>query len=339
MNKFFFIYMIMFTVLIFIFFKNRFKAKIDQENFDQSLKKDNYTIIVHTKKSKSYANKICEKINNNCFTTDTQNLQNTYKLIKKKNVKNKNIIIHPRTATPLNTVWINYLKTLESNGVKVINPPKLLQLTSNKLECSLVLYNNGISHPETWKGLKNNKSVITIKNLLKNQSKLIIKPSNSISQGAYVQIIYNYDNEDTILQKINSIPTDIYVIQEYVDYIALYRVIVIGGKSLPFTYMDVPTEKNWKVSVCLNNNMKFIYKADKILLKLAEDTQSVLNNYVKNPFKGIHFIDIFKTKNNKFVISEINTACSLLIHERLAKDANHPMWNISKYIADYLKSI
>ena len=85
--------------------------------------------------------------------------------------------------------------------------------------------------------------------------------------------------------------------------------------------------------------MKFVNNPKPELLQLAVDTQKIINKEVNNRYNGIHFIDIFETTDNKFVISEINTACSLIIHENLAKKANHPEWEISKKIATYLNSI
>jgi glutathione synthase/RimK-type ligase-like ATP-grasp enzyme len=330
---FIFILMLMYLIII---------CRKSKENFDNNKKEfvnNKKVIIVHTNKSYAYANHICKKIKYECLKTNTYNLGILYSE-QKKNIKNQNIIIHPRTATPLDSKWIILLKELEKEGVKVVNPPRLLQLTSNKLECSFVLYNNGINHPKTWKGFKDQKTLNLIKSLLKKHEKLIIKPSNSISQGAYVKKIEQNNSDIEISKKIESIPTNPFVIQEYVDYIALYRVIVINGQALPFSFIDKPTKDNWKVSVCLNRTrMKFVPNPDKRILKLGVDTQNVLNKYINNPYKGIHFIDIFETKDNKFTISEINTACSLFIHERLAKDAKHPNWEISKYIAEYLNSL
>lgn len=320
------------TVIILIFlavilFRN-------SENF-KSNKKNKVVIILHTEKSYAFANKICSSINVDCKKTTTTELKNTI-----TKLKNKNIVVHPRTATPFDTDWINYLKMLENNNVKVINPPRLLQLTSNKLECSFVLYNSGINHPKTWEGKKDKKTVLLILKLLKKHKYLIIKPSNSISQGAYVEKLNQKMNFSEVHNKIKNIPSDPFVIQEYIDYVSLYRVIVINGKALPYSFIDKPTKDNWKVSVCLNKTrMKFVANPPKKILKLGEKTQRILNNYIKSPYKGIHFIDIFETRNKQFTISEINTACSLFIHEKLAKDAGHPDWEISKHIANYFNNL
>jgi len=294
-------------------------------------------LIIHTKKSQSYASKIKNHIKHKCILTTTEDLE---KNLSEINNYSK-LIIHPRIANPLETHWIKVLKNRENNGDIIVNPPNLLQLTSNKLKCAILLYNSGINHPQTWEGRKNDvKSIELIRNIFKNKQKIIIKPFNSMSQGAYVQIINKNDSDITIKNKIETMPTNPFVIQDFIDYKAIYRVIVINGKALPFSFIDRPTEDRWKVSVCLNKDrMTFVPNPKQELLQLAVDTQNVINKEVNNPYSGIHFIDIFETTDNQFVISEINTACKLIIHEKLAKKAGHPSWEISKHIADYLNSL
>ena len=98
--------------------------------------------------------------------------------------------------------------------------------------------------------------------LLKKYKRLIIKPSNSISQGAYVKILKSNDSTSEINNKIYNLPSNPFVIQEYIDYIAIYRFIIINGKALPYSFIDTPTKNNWKVSVCLNyDKMKFVKKS------------------------------------------------------------------------------
>ena len=322
-------------ILIIVLILLQYKINGVTETFENNNKK---TIILHTLKSQFYAKKICKHITNKCITSDKFKI---YDIINNLKCDYHNLVIHPRTATPVNALWMNFLYDLEKKGAIIINSPKLLQLTSNKLECSLVLLNADINHPLTWKGIKNDKKTINnIKKLLKQYHKLIIKPFNSISQGAYVQIVKQNMSEDIIKKLVKTIPTDPFVIQEFVNYIAIHRIIVINGKAMPFSFVDKPTPNKWKVSVCLNRDtMKFNPNPDKALLQLAVDTQNVLTSHTKSKYKGIHFIDIFEKENNKFTISEINTACSLLIHENLAKKAGHPKWQISKYIAGYLNSI
>ena len=186
-------------IILYIIYKLYY---INKETFIISSKK---IIILHTTKSYRYANKICLNVSNKCIESNTKMLD---KKILSLNTSYNNLIIHPRTATPFDTVWINYLKILENKGVIVVNPTKLLQLTSNKLECSFVLYNNGINHPKTWKGYKNKTTLYKIKKLLIKHKKLIIIPSNSISQGAYVKQLYHRMGDNKIWEKMLKIPSD-----------------------------------------------------------------------------------------------------------------------------------
>ncbi len=125
-------------------------------------------------------------------------------------------------------------------------------------------------------------------------------------------------------------PTSKVIIQEYVPYTALYRIIVIGGEAIPISWVDRPTERRWKVSVCLNRGMEFVPNPAPGLLRIAEQTQREIGG-------KINFIDIFDTPTG-FVLSEINTACNLTIHEEKARAAGSRHWNIAKKIAQYLIS-
>ena len=261
-------------------------------------------------------------------------------------------LILVRSATPLDTKWINCIKQMEEKGIPVINPTSILQLTSNKLKSSLHLMKQNIPHPYSAEGKKNDNNTLNkIKKLFLKYDMLILKPFTSSSQGAYVQKINKNMSDEEIKSKINLIPTSPFVIQEFIDYVALYRVIVINNKALPLSYRDAPTKDKWKalplsyrdaptkdkwkVSVCLNPNMTFVSNPPKELLKTGEMVQRAIFN------GGVHFIDLFETKdkNNKYVVSEINTACSLLLHERMAREANHTHHNIAHYIGKYYLSL
>jgi hypothetical protein len=118
----------------------------------------------------------------------------------------------------------------------------------------------------------------------------------------------------------------------------MHRVIVIGGKALPYTFVDKVAwhPLQWKVSCCLNRtSMQIDTNPDQRVLEIAEETQRAVNG-------DINFIDIFENDDwrpisqGRFSISEINTACSLNIHERLAQEAGRTDWNIHARIAKYL---
>ena len=288
-------------------------------------------LIVITRDGRSYASKIRKELQNlnpklKIRTIVNHDLEKYYKAVEHQPALYPKLIIS-RTAHATNTGWLKVLYKLEKRGVKVINPPDVLQLTSNKLECSLKLLSNNINHPNSIVGYKNKEStILDVEDMLRNYGKLIIKPYTSQGQGVYVKVITHVND---IRYAISTMPTDSFVVQEFVPYVALYRIIVIDNKALPLAFMDVPTKNRWKVSVCLNKNMKFIANPDPKLLKLGEDIQKVIMD------GGVHFIDIFKLEDGSFTTSEINTACSLNIHEKKAHEHNHKYRKISKHIANY----
>ncbi len=261
------------------------------------------------------------------------------------NMNRNRTIIHPRCANP-NTGWTDKLRKLQNDDFKVVNSVDTIELTSNKLACSLHLQGK-VNHPKSWEYSRN--MTLGEKDLLLNDINdkleyprfVIAKPLTSIEQGANVRKIdiANIGYRDLIYMEFDKISGNKIVIQEYIPYTALHRVIVIGGKALPYTFIDKPEwhkEGDWKVSCCLNkttmriNDNEFIGQhADRAkLFSLAEETQRLIGGV-------INFIDIFETKD-EFTISEINTACNLSIHEKLAKLSGRKDWNIHYRIARQL---
>jgi glutathione synthase/RimK-type ligase-like ATP-grasp enzyme len=151
----------------------------------------------------------------------------------------------------------------------------------------------------------------------------MLKPTNSVGQGAYCFSSYKDDPE--LDSKLFEIPGEEIVFQEFVEYTKIYRVIVIGGKALEkAVFVDQANENRWKVSVCLNPEMTLEENPEVELLLYAENIAKV--------FEGeIAFVDVYKTKD-AYVLSEINTACNLTLHEKMSG------YNISADIAKYLLS-
>lgn len=265
-----------------------------------------------------------------------------------------NTIIHSRAAYPDGPQWMRNLVAKEDMGYRVINNTDVLRLTSNKLKCAQKMYNAGLPHPKTWEYNRSARLPINaiVSSLEANgTNKVVIKPYTSMSQGEHVQVrtlqfvhrctcptcghsheVLGVNNPGDpvshLREAISEIPTSKVVIQEYVPYLAIYRVIVIGGRALPISWVDRPTTTRWKVSVCLNRSMQFVSNPDTELLRVAERTQEVVGG-------EINFIDVFETRDG-YVLSEINTACNLLIHEEKARRAGSTYWNIARYIAEYL---
>jgi glutathione synthase/RimK-type ligase-like ATP-grasp enzyme len=154
----------------------------------------------------------------------------------------------------------------------------------------------------------------------------IVKPYTSMDQGANVKVARTLEE---FTSAIRGMTTGKVIVQEVIDYTAIFRVVVIDGRALPMSWVDRPTPQRWRVSVCLNRNMQFVSNPDQELLRVAERTQEVIGG-------EINFIDIFRTRSGRWILSEINTACNLSIHEGMARQAGHPSWNIANAIAKYL---
>jgi glutathione synthase/RimK-type ligase-like ATP-grasp enzyme len=164
---------------------------------------------------------------------------------------------------------------------------------------------------------------------------IIAKHLTSMSQGASVKKISMRLLIEDAQREIEQVPGDTIVLQELVDYVALYRVIVIGDVALPYAFVDRPEwhqPEDWKVSVCLNRTTMLYCTPSTELKRMAERAQQIVG-------ARISFVDIFQTVSGRYTMSEINTACNLSIHEHLAQLAGEPKWNIHYQIARYLTQI
>lgn len=298
-------------------------------------------VIVKTGGNNTFSAKIARSIKwinehyypNEVFNTSVQVFNN----IHLDGMNPKDTVIHVRAAYPKETGWIKELIEAEKKEYRVINKPSVLVLTANKLQCSLKLQHK-VSHPLSWEYRPENDNLIDVISLmirdLYHPDYIIAKPIASMEQGANVRKIKIVGKSTNAIEaELEQVPGKVILLQEYIPYIAIHRVIVIGGKALPYTFVDKPEwhPDNWKVSVCLNKTtMQYMGNPDAELIELAETTQHVIGG-------EINFIDVFET-DKKYVISEINTACTLNIHEQLAKAANEPKWNIHYRIARYLVS-
>lgn len=271
-------------------------------------------IIIRTKYGQKYADYIGKEINKagyKYFVTDLKNLNN---VLRKNKCSPKNTLIHARTAHP--GYVYKALKNLKTKGYKVINSPRTIRLTSDKFNSCAYARKNKIPCAETISVKKKDAEKI-IRSKIKKWGEVVVKPTISQGQGIYC---LRFDEKN--LNEITKIPTKNLVVQQFIDYSKLSRVIVIGGKSLKkAVFWDTPSH-SWKCSVCLNPKIKHYKKPPKKLLKLAETIAQKFNS-------EIGFIDIFTTRKG-YILNEINTACNLIIHEKISK------YNIAREIAQYL---
>ena len=282
----------------------------------------NYAIILTTFPGRKYGRKISKELHQLGIISFYCSLNRWPNVFTDHPELNKNnCVIVARCAHPNNSPsWMQILEDMEEDGWVIINNTNVLKLTSNKLQCSLFLQNK-VNHPKSWECTKS-----TFHNLQLVNGKYIVKPYVSQSQGRYVKV-FNVINGIKESIDINDIPENKLVVQEFIDYIAIYRVIVINGRALPYSFVDHPTPERWKVSVCLNRtSMQYVPNPNSQLLRLAEQTQREIGG-------NINYIDIFEKQDGSFVISEINTSCILFIHERLSGN------NIARKIAEGIKEI
>lgn len=239
---------------------------------------------------------------------------------------NRNLIIHSRAANP-NTSWMRRLFELQEQGYKIVNKPEVLTLTSDKWESTRLLQELG-NIPRTILIRKNqfiSDTGIRIDTLAQLRRDIVVKPRYSQGQGEH---IYKFDQNlhlGSLIRTIENYPTNHILLQEVIPYTAIYRVFVINGRAMSIVTKDIPCSSRWKVSVCLNRNQTVVRNPNPELLRFAERIQQEIGG-------EINFIDVFETDNG-YVLSEINTACNLRIHERLSG------YSIARRIANYLISL
>jgi glutathione synthase/RimK-type ligase-like ATP-grasp enzyme len=273
-------------------------------------------LIVHTRNGAKYAKEIAQKITTlgtNCFYACWNTIDNA---LEKHNCTPENTLIHYR-CTGSSNITPKAFK-LEQKGFSIINCPDVLRRTGDKFHSYEWASSHGVNLPITKKG-----SPEKIRKIIQDASlqHFVLKPVNSVGMGKHID--QSFPDDPELEKKINKVPGKEIVIQEFIDYKEIYRVIVIGGTALvEAVFSDKPTKKHWKVSVCLNPQMKHVNNPDPKLIEYAK--------WIAQVFKSeIAFIDIYRT-NQDYVLSEINTACNLRLHERLSGT------NISQKIAEYL---
>lgn len=275
-------------------------------------------LLVRTRKGLKYSQVIQDYLWSRglrCFISEVDSISN---VMEQNWLDPQNTLIHSRTAAPLVNKKI---ARFEKKGFKVINSSRTLNLTSNKYLSQKHAKESGIPVAETYKVSKGNLN--KIKALIKKHGEVVLKPIFSQGQGIYCNKVDIETPEKALKEVLASIPGKIIQVQQYINYRKLIRVIVIGYKALKeATVYDVPAQ-GWKCSVCLNPGIKKYTPKNDILFKLAEKTAKAFG-------AQINFIDFFEDVNGDYILNEINTACSLRIHESVSGCKIH------EFIGDFL---
>jgi len=288
-------------------------------------------VILITRSGNDFADRILQCIHYSIGNHSDEGKQYTFK-IKGYEIESfmnshpeltpDNVLFHARTAHP-SASWMDYMAKLEEQGFQFINNISVLKLTSDKWQSYLRFKEIG-RMPHTILVTNRNMNL----NILdKFGDKFIIKTRISQGNGIYVKLIDKHIDkiDSNIFDRMGS--GDL-LIQDYLDIKAIYRTFCFGNFVLGAITMD--DNPSWKKSVCLNRQQKYINEQEYLTNALIyEITDYALS--IQQFFGGqINFIDIFELVTGEFVLSEVNTACNLIIHENKTKVS------ISSYIAEYL---
>jgi len=285
-------------------------------------------LLINTDQAKIYPKmfeKYLNKMGYNCYSSSWRR-EDIFSVISSKKLSPLNTLIYARTAGPHIT---KTYKELEKKGFRVINKSFATELTSNKYNSQIFAKKNSIPVASTYK--INKKEIKKIQELSKKHGFVIAKPIFSKGQGLFCKKISQKSSVKEITELIFDIPGNDIIVQEKVEYTKLIRVIVVGFKVLreASTY-DSPTKNNWKASVCMNKNIKKYDLVDDRLIKLAEKTAKKFDC-------GISFIDFFEDQGGNFILNELNTACGLIIHEKISGLKIHE--RISDYLIEEVSKI
>jgi len=221
-------------------------------------------------------------------------------------------VVHSRVAYPFITAskWLAEIVACKN---PVINSPKTLMLTSNKLQCNRMLRDAGLdavpSLPLTQftNNLPAKESFIKMMGMF--NGRVIIKPIVSsggknvfrFSDDEYLDYTYfweNYQHKE-------------FFVQPYINVVAMRRVIVINSQAMHMGFEDtrLPDDEKWKLSVCINPEITISPLSVKEK-SLAERVQNIVGG-------TINFIDLMSSDQGKVFVSEVNTSCNLSRHDKL----------------------
>ncbi len=275
----------------------------------------------HYQQLKTSLEKRKHKVSSACLTDISLSIEknNTYILINNEPLKYiNNVIVRFVPGGTLEEIvfYLNILKILQSQGIKVINTATSIENTVDKLYTSHLLNKNNIPTPMTYifRGVDNAKNFLD-SNIPSNG--LVYKPLFG-SQGDNIRLI----KKPSDITKLDN-RSNIYYFQEYLENTINhdYRVLIFNMKnSLKYFYMtrygDTFINNYSKGGSCIKENI------DPSIINLAIQSSRLLNI-------DLCGVDIMKYKNKYYVI-EANSIPAW----RGLQDVEEE--NISEYFANLL---
>ncbi len=200
-------------------------------------------VIIRTLLGQVYADYIAKEINLKGVPCGVVTLKGLDDYLREHKCFPKNTIIHSRTANPGYTY--KKLNNFEKRGYRVINSPETIKLTSHKFNSCVHAIQHDIPCAET---IKVNKEdiVLRAREKIKDWGKIIVKPITSQGQGEFC---FKFDkNNFKQIKKTKETPVQELIIQRFVDYERLNRVIVAGFKALEGAVFYDRPGNGWKCS-------------------------------------------------------------------------------------------
>jgi len=190
---------------------------------------------------------------------------------------------------------VEYAKTMESLGKKVIDPPKVFYFTEDKWMFFLKCKKHNISTPETVLLCENIS--IAKKELKKFAHWPVILKRISGTMGEYVEQANNLEHAEYIIRKFwkkgaEKLPI---IAQEMIKSPS-YRVTVIGGKIVQTALKE--NKAGWKSTGVYEKKFK------KFLID--KELKKIINKLIRISGIQICGVDLLK-KNGKWVVLEINS--------------------------------
>ena len=275
-------------------------------------------IIVRTRNGAGYGREICGQLDALGVQTQLLTAPRLLQFLEDETPPADATFIHYRTT---GKKYNQIAHQCADIGYRVINSPRALDISGNKLLTVQHLKQHGI--PVANSVLMDKHSSHRRIREVWGDTGFVVKPVQGIGQGFYC--FRSFADDPDLFRKIKHVPGDEILFQEYIDYHTIYRIILIDHQPLEHAvFMDRPTSTRWKVSVCLNEEIAHVPNPEEALLDYAQSISRACG-------LEIGFIDIYGTQDG-YLLSEINTACNLSLHERLSGV------NISRQIASYLVS-
>lgn len=198
----------------------------------------------------------------------------------------------------MDEIDLNVLKSLESDGVHMINSIQGLIITQDKLQTIDKLYYNSIETiNSTYVNAQNALNIVNSEVEI-NKYPLVIKSKvGSLGKGIY--LIENKKELKNMIEQINLLDSKFeFLLQEYIPEGSVdYRVMILNG-SIDYIIKRTAQNKEFRANYALGSNAEFI-KTDEKIKKIADKIYKLLKMDVIG-------LDLFKV-GEEYIVCEINS--------------------------------